>query len=232
MDSFGQRSTQQDIVFFERDFCPVYSINDTPEATYFPVEGVIAVGEVKNVVDKATLFDALHKIRSAKVLRRFSERTKEGVTPAAASFRPYGASTRFAAVPADEYDQERKFLDQVFGFVICKSFRNSGDAILDNLVEFSAKHGVVHMPNIIVSLDDGFVQHASLPSMSLQHSPMSANAFAFVPDQAKAFAVLVDALRQYAREGRTVPLYGLDRYMTSITGPFPASRFRQFPVVT
>jgi hypothetical protein len=90
IDSFGGRSTQQDIVFFERDFCPVYSINDTPEATYYPVEGVIAVGEIKSVVDKPTLFDVLDKVRSAKSLKRFSEQTK-----AFASFRTYGLGPSF-----------------------------------------------------------------------------------------------------------------------------------------
>lgn len=32
IDSYGGQSKQQDIVMFERDFCPVYSINDAPDA--------------------------------------------------------------------------------------------------------------------------------------------------------------------------------------------------------
>ena len=107
MDSFGARSSQQDMVLYERDFCPVYSVNDTPEATYFPIEGVIAVGEVKSVVDKPTLFDALSKVRSAKLLMRFSQRTQESaVLPAAAGYRPLGSGSTFAAVSSDEYDQK------------------------------------------------------------------------------------------------------------------------------
>ena len=229
MDSFGARSTQQDIVFFERDFCPVYSINDTPEATYFPVEGVVAVGEVKSTVDKPTLFDALDKIRSAKMLKRFSERTRDGTMPAAANYRPCGSGGTYAAVPQDEYDQATKHRDQVFGFLICKSFRHSADAILENLTDYCSAHGAAFMPNIIVALDSGFVQGIALPSMSLQHSPMTANAFALVPDRPKAFSFLVHALRQHAREGRSVPLYALDRYMTSITGPLPSAVIRPFP---
>jgi len=229
MDSYGERSTQQDIVFFERDFCPVYSINDTPEATYFPVEGVIAVGEVKSVVDKTTLFDALDKIRSTKILKRFSERTREGTMPAAANYRTYGSGSTYAAIPQNEYDQIAKHRDQVFGFLICKSFRQSARAVLSNLCEYAFTHGASDLPNFITSLDGGFIQPVAIPGMVLQPSPLSANGVAFVRDQKRAFTFLVHALRQHAREGRTVPLYALDRYMASITGSLPNCEFRPFP---
>jgi hypothetical protein len=227
MDSFGGRSRQADIVLFERDCCPVYSINDTPKATYFPIEGVMAVGEVKSVVDKATLFDALDNVRSAKCLKRFSERTQVSENlPPAASYRPYGQFSVFAAVEADEYDQQKKFRDQLYGFIICKSFSYSQDAVLNNLVEFESENGPEHMPNFILSLEQGFVQHASLPAMSLEHSPMTANGCAFVPDHVRGFTFLVHELSRHAREGRSVPLYALDRYMASITGQLPASTFK------
>jgi hypothetical protein len=228
IDSFHAKSTQQDIVFSERDFCPVYSINDTPETTYFPVEGVIAVVEVKSVVDKGTLFDALTKVESAKALKRWSEKTQEGLMPAAANYRSYGSGTTFAAVPDNEYDQTMKCRDQVFGFIICKSFSHSPDAVLDNLLEFSQKHGVRRMPNIVVSLNDGFVQNISTLSKLLQPSPLTADAFAFVPEKTKAFTFLVHALRQHAREGRSVPLRAFDRYMASITEPLPDCRIRSY----
>jgi len=229
IDSFRAKSSQQDIVFFERDFCPVYSINDTPEATYFPIEGVIAVGEVKSVVDKGTLFDALSKVRSAKLLKRFSEKISVAAgMPASANYRPYGSGSAFAAVPTDEYNQLNKCRDQVFGFILCKSFAHSPDAVLDNLVEYGRNHGVEHMPNIIISLNDGFVQHCVLPTRSLQPSPLTANAFAFIPEKPRAFTFLVNELRRHAMEGRSVPLYAFDRYMSSSAGPLPESRFRPY----
>ena len=57
IDSYGSQSKQQDIVLFERDFCPVYTINDAPEVTYYPIEAIAAVGEVKSTVSKSVLFD-------------------------------------------------------------------------------------------------------------------------------------------------------------------------------
>ena len=47
IDSYGGTSRQCDVVLYERDICPVFSVNNTPETTYYPCEGVIAVGEVK-----------------------------------------------------------------------------------------------------------------------------------------------------------------------------------------
>jgi hypothetical protein len=228
IDSFGAKSSQQDIVFYERDFCPVYSINDTPEATYFPIEGVIATGEVKSVVDKATLFDALNKVRSSKLLRRFSEKTKEGPWEPVANYRSYGSGSTFAAVPEHEYDQAAKYRDQIYSFIICKSFKQSPDAILENLCEYVQMHGPDDMPNLIVSLNDGFVQSTSLPSWSLQHSPLTGNAFAFVPEIARAFMFLVNGLRQHAQEGRSVPVHSFQRYTTMSDAPLPEGRTRPY----
>ena len=54
IDSYGNCSRQQDVVLYERDICPVFSINDTPESTYYPCEGVMAVIEVKSSVSSIT----------------------------------------------------------------------------------------------------------------------------------------------------------------------------------
>lgn len=156
IDSYGDRSTQQDVVIFERDFCPVYSINDTPEATYFPIEGVIASGEVKSNVCKKVLFDALEKVASAKRLQRYSEKTDQGLG-LLASYRKFGMGPAFAANVKDEYNQAEKFTDRIFTFILCKSFLNSPDSVLQNLVEYADSYGEDLMPNIIISLEDGFI---------------------------------------------------------------------------
>ncbi len=228
LDSFGGRSTQQDIVLVERDYCPIFSVNDTPEATYFPVEGVIAVGEVKSTVDKATLFDALRKVKSARDLRRFSHRTQSNGMSSAADYRLYGHGATYAAIPSNEYDQGLKFRDQIYGFILCRSFANGPDATLANLVEFGKAQGFDALPNIIVSLNDGFILNAEWPSMALQSSPMSANSVAFCPDKARAFAMLTSELKLHAREGRTVPVSAFDRYFDIGSEPLPTSIFKLY----
>jgi len=229
IDSHGSQSKQQDIVIFERDFCPVYSINDTPEATYYPIEAVAAVGEVKSTVSKSVLFDALDKVRSAKALRRHSEKEDLGLG-ALASYRPLGSGSTFAATPADEYNQDTKFRDQIFGFILCAKFSQSPSAVLDNLVEYQRSFGHENMPNIIVSLNDGFIQGMQSETCNLQSSLLTGNSFSYVPAYDRAFSYLVIELRKHIREGRSVPLRALDRYMTSIVGALPSCTARRFEV--
>lgn len=230
IDSYGGKpSDQQDIVMFERDFCPVYSINDAPDATYFPIEGVIANGEVKSSVNKSVLFKALDNIRSAKSLRRYAHKTDQGFGPLA-SFRNFGMAVSFAATPNDEFNQYLNFRDQIYSFILCNSFTHSSNAVLDNLVEYQRLHGHECMPNIIVSLNDGFIQGIQSSNMSLQFSLFTSDSFSFVPASDRCFAYLVNQLRQHVREARTVPLEALDRYMTSINGALPSCLVRRFEV--
>lgn len=216
IDSYGKQSKQQDIVIFERDFCPVYSINDTPEATYFPIEGVIANGEVKSLVTKKVLFNALDNIRSAKLLRRYTHRTDEGLQ-SFPSFRNFGMAATLATAPKDEFNQDRNFTDQIYSFILCNSFDSSPDAILNNLVEYENLHGHEYMPNIIISLNNGFIQGMQSNNNRLQFSLLTSDSFSFVPALDQCFTYLITQLQQHIREARTVSLPALDRYMTSLT---------------
>jgi hypothetical protein len=229
IDSYGGQSDQQDIVMFERDFCPVYSINDAPDATYFPIEGIIANGEVKSSVNKSVLFKALDNIRSAKSLRRCAHKTDEGLG-LLASFRTFGMAVSFAATPNDEFNQDLNFRDQIYSFILCNSFTYSPDAVLDNLVEYQRLHGHECMPNIIISLNDGFIQGMQSNNMSLQFSLLTSDSFSFVPASDRCFAYLVNQLQQHVREARTVPLQALDRYMTSLNGTLPSCQARRFEI--
>jgi len=73
IDVENRASRQTDIIIYEKDICPVFSINDTPETTYFPCESVIAVGEVKSTLGTSELLDSFRKIESVKRLRRFGK---------------------------------------------------------------------------------------------------------------------------------------------------------------
>lgn len=66
IDTSGIASNQTDIVLYEKDICPIFSVNDDPQATYFPCESVIAVGEIKSSLGTKELTDAVNKIASVK----------------------------------------------------------------------------------------------------------------------------------------------------------------------
>ena len=108
IDSLGSTSKQQDVVLFEKHLCPVFSINQTPDTTYYPCEGVIAVGEVKSGLDRKGLEDAFAKIRSVKQLERFN--------PDPMSWRKYGSGLAAAGAPSEEYEPSTKVSDQIYGW--------------------------------------------------------------------------------------------------------------------
>ena len=59
-----------DVILYERDLCPEFCINNSPETTYYPAEGVLAVGEIKSTIGKRELADSFEKLRSVKALQR------------------------------------------------------------------------------------------------------------------------------------------------------------------
>ena len=71
IDSYGRTSKQTDVVLYEKDICPIFSINNTPGTTYYPCEGVIAVGQVKSIINRKLLREDFEKIASVKCLQRF-----------------------------------------------------------------------------------------------------------------------------------------------------------------
>lgn len=110
IDSYGATSSQTDIVIYERDNCPVFSINNAPEATYIPCEGVVAVGEIKSTLATSELQDSVAKIRNVKSLdRRINNAT---------CYRQYGSSYIIQGGNSQTYDPVNKPWDQIYGFIL------------------------------------------------------------------------------------------------------------------
>lgn len=70
IDSHGNVSRQIDLVIYERAFCPVFSINESSESTYYPREGVIAAVEIKSRTGKKEFMDSCEKANSVRKLQR------------------------------------------------------------------------------------------------------------------------------------------------------------------
>ena len=100
IDSYKKTSRQIDVVLYERDICPVFRVNNTPEATYYPCEGVIAVGEIKSILNSTSLEDAFKKIESVKTLKRYWETYKPEKlgTGEVKSYRNYGIPATIAGI--------------------------------------------------------------------------------------------------------------------------------------
>ena len=116
IDTHGNTSRQLDVVLYEKGICPVFCVNNSPETTYYPCEGVLAVGEVKSAIDKEKLGDAFGKIASVKAMdRAFRVAWGEYVCG-----RPYGENSADSS-----YGFQRDYTDKgdILGFIVAGESR-------------------------------------------------------------------------------------------------------------
>jgi len=210
MDTYGGRSKQQDVVIYDGAFTPVFSINDTPEATYFPIEGVIATGEVKSGLDRGTLADSIAKIRSVRRLQRHQSREDDGFGPVVPP-RTYGSALSMAAIKAEEFSPSTRRLDRTFGFVLAGRLDATVDTILDDLAQAYRDDTDHSAPNVICVLGVGFFQR--MAETSLVSDGEGATAVVFSPSEDGGFLNLLLMVSQFVRDGRTVSLKHFVRYL-------------------
>ena len=236
IDDYGKTSRQIDIVLYEKDICPVFTINNTPETTYYPCECVLAAGEVKSALDGNSLKDAFFKISSVKELKR-QEIYHVLVDPETGSrypsYRDYGSmrddSLRdISKCPGD--------LAQIYGFVLAGSTRFAEETLASRFLELSREFGDIASPNLLVVLSgtllswgkvtteqdpevrkhsDGkyvlTVPHGGPRLYDQQWSAQSADVLG-LHRGADTFRELVRCIRKVYRRGRTSDILSLDNY--------------------
>ena len=156
IDTNGRTSRQQDVVLYERDICPVFCINNSPETTYYPCEGVIAVGEVKSVIGSREIVDAFEKVASVKSLQRdFNKRELpelNGRIPYERIARNYGqiATPSIIEMVYDANSYEPN--EDVFGFVLADRMSLKEATMFDKYCALVEQFGY-KSPDIAVFLD-------------------------------------------------------------------------------
>ena len=222
IDSYGGTSRQMDIVLYEKHLCPVYSINDDPSTTYYPCEGVIAVGEIKSRMASKDLEDSFAKIASVKKLRRYVQRSLDEASKhlrlqASVPFRKYGSSNSAIGTLEEQFDQDSKPIDQVFGFSLAGSVELSPKTLCTKYKELASAHGRTLSPSLIVTLDDNQVlcplripPNRHNPRIAI--SPQDANAIYCVTRPEGGFQFLLSRIYTVYRQGRTVEQVAFDRY--------------------
>ena len=205
IDTFGHTSKQTDIIIFEKDICPVFSINDTPESTYYPCEGVIAVGEIKSLLDTKGLTDSFEKIKSVKISNRFLlDKT---------CFRKYGSRQVIQGAPSEAYDQKINATDLIYGFVLCEKIGLTLDSFLLKCSELIKNEEAHLLPNIIVSLQDGlFIYLYSSKPCTREDKNNVDNFYNVVTDDGE-FQFLLSKLNFYITIGRTTEILPFEKYI-------------------
>lgn len=148
IDSFGNVSSQCDIVIYEKDLCLLFNSYDEKNC-YYNCESVIAVGEVKSSLDRKELEDCLQKLNKIKNLKRKVGNER--------NFRNYLSKITAYGSESESYDQKNKASDQIFTFIICNSFFIKYTKIIEIIIE---NKNIYEYPNSIISIDGGVIGYA------------------------------------------------------------------------
>ena len=245
IDSEGGTSQQTDVIIYERDICPTFSVNDTPETTYYPCEGVIAVGEVKSTIDRRTLRDSFEKIASVKKLQR---RAVHEFLPHPTSGHPilqqrsYGSLQTPSIINIDG-SKGSDSTAQIFGFVIAGDLKVSPETFCNTFKEFSQEIGERLSPNMVAILKGGLLTCGNFTKVKQREikwfeqsktygvTETSGNDIAWevswsaqdsslirYSQEEEAFRALVRWIRLLYRHGKTSDASAFDHYFQQKTG--------------
>ena len=205
IDVDNRTSKQTDIILYEKDICPVFSINENPETTYYPCESVIAVGEVKSTLGTSELLDSFAKIESVKHLRRHCKVER--------SFRHYCSRTVLYGTVDERYKQFEKPLDQIYGFIICDKIGLSLDTFFAKCREEIKKRPSYAVPNMIVSLSDGVLVYMDSKTNRTCTDSAGADYLFFVNKPGLNFQQLLVNLNFILVKGRTSDVLPFEKYV-------------------
>ena len=215
VDSYGTASRQIDVVLYERDICPVYRVNDTPAATYFPCEGVVAVGEIKATIDGPKLEDAFDKIESVKTLRRYWEKFHATV-PREKRYRKYGIAANVAGIRSENENENREH-DEVFGFVLAGTSKLKPESLVERYENRARENGATTCPNVLATMDGAYVRPFALDGAGgaiARRSFHTGDRVGYY-ENVSSFRILIDELYEAYRHGHTAQLSAFRRYLAS-----------------
>lgn len=216
IDSYRNTSRQMDIVLYERDICPIFRVNDTPEATYYPCEGVIAVGEIKATINGDKLQKAFKNIESAKTLKRHWERP---VTDAlnTKSYRNYGNPVTIAGIRSNNEEEENE-RDEIFAFVLAGDLDMKVETMIKKFESQAQSRGGSTCPNVLATISGGYLRPFICDPASGATATKSTRSFRTGDrvgyyETKSSFSCLVDELYEVYRYGNTTPTSVFRRYL-------------------
>ena len=207
-----------DVILYEEDTCPVFSVNEDPAATYYPCEGVIAAGEVKSALDSRELEDTFRKIASVKRLRRYARLSPSGRPGMAdyVAFRKYGSLNSAVTPSPGDYNQDLHASDQIYGFSLVGRLGLIRETLCSKFIELASANGYDLSPNLIVSVDGNILCPVSMPpdhhNSCITVSVQEANSIYAVMHPNRSFSFLLARLQGIYTTGRTVDAHTFDRY--------------------
>lgn len=144
--STGKISTQCDLIIYDKNNCPLIENNN--KQRFFPIECVVAIGEIKSDLSKIKFKEALNKLKDNKLLRNEIPKNNAYI---------------FNDGRTSEYNPIKNVKDQIITFIVCNKLDfeyanivNEMDEIYDNDENYYLRH------NMILSIYDGTIMYKEI----------------------------------------------------------------------
>ena len=144
IDSQGNTSRQCDIILYEKNIIPVFVSDDNVDFSYYPCEGVIAVGEIKSTLTIEELNESLTKLEKVKKMQR-SPLDGNSWRPCLSTFTLHASKTK-------AYDPINKTLDSIYTFIFSNKDSIAEDTIME-IITTKYTDSIHLAPNTIYSLN-------------------------------------------------------------------------------
>lgn len=220
IDSEGKASGQIDVVLYEKEFCPVFGLED--DVSYYPCESVIAVGSVKSTIGKKELRDIYGNIASVRKLKRFVRPARgKGPPRGNVEWRTYlDKMTRWS--DGDwETIQNSCSATQIYGFGLGQEFGARPERMIEHTKELYGEVAEELRPNVVLTLDQKMIAPASGVQMS--YSALGSPGVTFVEPE-NSLEYLLVSLFSIIQNGMTSSADAFERYVV----PPPMKRSHTF----
>ncbi|MBB5577019.1 DUF6602 domain-containing protein [Rhizobium paranaense] len=149
ISSDGKISSQCDLIIYDSSVAPL--LQNENRQRFFPIETVVAVGEIKSVMSEGDLYRALRKLAAIKSIR-------DGMSG------PSYVYSRKTGKGADRFRPAHHELDQIVTFLICEKFDFSlGDEQLKRIASCynseAPRQPANLRHNLILSICDGLMTY-------------------------------------------------------------------------
>ncbi len=138
IDTQNDVSSQCDIILYDPQTTPL--IQDAELQTFYPVESVVAIGEIKSKLSKADFSKTLMRLSKIKEMR---EKIKTPVV--------------LFQNPGRLYNPKEYHYDQIFTFLICEKFEFNCQGLVNEFNSLYKKTAITHRHNLILSINDGLI---------------------------------------------------------------------------
>ncbi len=205
-DSEGNISNQCDLILYEKNLIPVFVRNENYEYSYFPCEGVIAVGEIKSSLTIEELKSSICKLEKIKTLKRNCKNRR--------NFRKFLSPLIAYGAESEMFDPIEKSYDNIFTFIFCKNNYVAIDTIFE-ILETQFKDHMEYATDRIYSLDKPIISRIILDdTQNVLWGNKKATGFVSIKTNTIPFGVLISDISTFVKFGRTQAFNFYDYYKT------------------